>query len=125
MKGMQDELLHGVELLNAQRFYDAHEVLEDVWRASPPETKRFYQGLVQIAVAMHHYSRSNLNGARSVHERACRNLAEAPEDFAALDIHGLRTQLAEWQACLQKGAPQPPWPHIIAHKDTDISTAPK
>lgn len=122
---MENELRRGVELLNTQRFYDAHEVLEDVWRSAPPETKRFYQGLVQIAVAMHHYSKANLNGARSVHERACRNLAEAPEDFAALDIKGLRAQLAKWQRCLQMGAPQPPWPQILAQKVADRSVSPE
>ena len=41
----------GVELLNRGEFYDAHEVLEDVWRAAPEPERRFLQGLMQVAVA--------------------------------------------------------------------------
>ena len=31
----QPEYLHGIALFNQGKFFDAHEVLEDVWRASP------------------------------------------------------------------------------------------
>ncbi|MGE0407317.1 MAG: DUF309 domain-containing protein, partial [Candidatus Korobacteraceae bacterium] len=30
-----DGLRHGITLFNRGEFYDAHEVLEDVWRAAP------------------------------------------------------------------------------------------
>ena len=41
----------GVDLLNRGMFYDAHEVLEDAWRAAPEPERRFLQGLMQVAVA--------------------------------------------------------------------------
>ena len=42
----------GVELFNRAAFFDAHEALEDVWRAAPLAEKKFLQGLIQVAVAL-------------------------------------------------------------------------
>ncbi len=98
-----DELHHGITLLNAEQFFEAHEVLEDVWRAAPASEKTYLQGLVQIAVALHHYTHGNLVGARSVLARAHRNLREAPAAFRGLDIAELRHLLAACEQDLQRG----------------------
>ena len=92
-------LTHGIDLFNRAHFYDAHEVLEDVWRPSPrgSDTRRHLQGLVQLAVALHHESRGNFVGARSVLDRGLRNLAGAEDSFPELDLERLRTELGEWQ----------------------------
>ena len=89
----------GLALLNAGSFFEAHEALEDVWRESTPGTplRRHLQGLVQVAVAFHHQSRANLVGARSVLERAVRNLNGAEDSFPDLDLDRLRADLANWQ----------------------------
>ena len=76
-----DQYLRGITLFNQADFFDAHEVLEDVWRAAPPENKKFLQGLIQVAVAFHHYSTGNRVGMRSVLERAIRNLSEPSGTF--------------------------------------------
>ena len=92
-------LTHGIDLFNRAHFYDAHEVLEDVWRPSPrgSDTRRHLQGLVQLAVAIHHESRGNFVGARSVLDRGLRNLAGAEDSFPELDLERLRTELGDWQ----------------------------
>jgi len=89
----------GLELFNGGRFFDAHEALEDAWRESARGSalRRHLQGLVQVAVAFHHQSRENTRGARSVLDRAVRNLAGAEESFPDLDLDRLRTDLAKWQ----------------------------
>src|ERR1700687_3297924 len=90
-------LTRGIELFNHAHFYDAHEVLEDVWRPSPRggPLRLHLQGLVQLAVAFHHESRDNLVGARSVLDRAFRNLAGAEDSFPQLDFARLRAELAD------------------------------
>jgi uncharacterized protein len=105
----------GIDLFNRAQFFDAHEVLEDVWRALPNTSavKKHLQGLVQLAVAFHHESRGNLRGARSVLERALRNLTGAERSFPALDIEQLSRDLADWQRHLAGTAPRPlPLPRI-------------
>jgi hypothetical protein len=53
--------------------------------------------LVQLAVALHHESRGNFVGARSVLDRGLRNLAGAEDSFPELDLERLRTELGDWQ----------------------------
>jgi len=92
-----------LDLFNAQKFFDAHEVLEDVWRALPrdrpsrPNLRLHIQGMVQLAVAFHHQSKGNHLGARSVLERAVRNLNGADTSFPNLDLDRLRAALELWQ----------------------------
>ncbi len=38
-----DHYREGIELFNRADFFDAHEVLEDVWRTAPVGEKKFLQ----------------------------------------------------------------------------------
>jgi predicted metal-dependent hydrolase len=97
-----NELQNGLALFNRAHFFDAHEVLEDVWREAPHHSplRRHLQGMVQLAVAFHHESTGNLVGARSVLERAMRNLDGADSSFPDLDLDRLRAELALWRRYL-------------------------
>jgi len=96
----------GIKMFNSGGFFDAHEVLEDAWRALPrtSATKKHLQGLVQLSVAFHHQSRGNHVGARSVLERALRNLNGADSSFPDLDLDRLRAELAPWRRYLDESA---------------------
>lgn len=104
---------HGVELLNSAHFFEAHEVLEDAWRAAPDAERRFLQGLIQIAVALHHHSRGNLVGCRSLLARAHRNLALYPAEHEGVDLAALRSALLAWTSALEANRPAPPLPKIV------------
>lgn len=107
-----DEYLRGISLFNNAEFFDAHEVLEDIWRAAPPENKKFLQGLVQVAVAFHHYSTGNRVGMRSVLERAIRNLAEPSGNFGRIQLASLLQSLERWREALDNNSPLPALPRI-------------
>ena len=94
-----DGLNRGIRLFNRAHFFDAHEALEDVWRPSTrgSSRRRHLQGLVQLAVAFHHESRDNFIGARSVLDRAHRNLAGAEDSLPEIDFTRLRAELVAWQ----------------------------
>ncbi len=104
---------HGIELFNRAAFFDAHEALEDVWRAAPLAEKKFLQGLIQVAVALHHYGNGNTAGARSVLRRAFRNLALYPRDFGGIESAGLLHSISEWQRALDEGTAVPALPRIV------------
>jgi predicted metal-dependent hydrolase len=104
---MQRNLLRrGVALFNRGHFFDAHEVLEEVWRSLPRDSpshrqlRLHVQGVVQLAVAFHHVSTGNLVGARSVLERAMRNLNGADTAFPDLDLERLRADMKPWREYL-------------------------
>ena len=112
------EFKTGLDLFNRAHFFDAHEALEDVWRALPRDRplRRHLQGLVQLAVAFHHESTGNRVGARSVLERALRNLNGADSSFPDLDLDRLRADLADWREHLAGAAPKPKSPQIALRK---------
>ena len=53
----------GVELFNSGEWYAAHDVFEELWHDTAEPERRWLQGAVQVAVAMVHLGRDNLNGA--------------------------------------------------------------
>lgn len=55
--------LVGVVLFNRGDWFEAHEAWEDLWQESPLPQRRFYQGLIQAAVALCHFHNGNLRGA--------------------------------------------------------------
>ncbi|MBZ5570949.1 MAG: DUF309 domain-containing protein [Acidobacteriia bacterium] len=107
-----DEYARGIALFNQARFFESHEVLEDMWRAAPAAEKKFLQGMVQTAVAFHHYSTGNRVGMRSVLDRAIGNLAEDPGRFGEVDLPLLRKSLNQWREAMDKERPLPPLPRI-------------
>jgi uncharacterized protein len=103
----------GIDLFNRAEFFEAHESLEDVWRAAPLAEKKFLQGLIQVAVALHHFGNGNLAGARSVLNRAFRNISLYPEGFGGIDSAGLLRSIADWQRALDEGTAAPALPRIV------------
>jgi uncharacterized protein len=108
-----DQCRLGVELFNRADFFAAHEALEDVWRAAPVTEKKFLQGLIQVAVALHHHGHGNSAGARSVLRRALRNLSQYPEGFGGIHSKALLASISEWQRALDEGTPVPALPKIV------------
>jgi len=104
-----------VDHFNRADFFEAHETWEDIWRAATGAEKRFLQGLIQIAVALHHHSTGNLRGAQSLLQRGCRNLEGCPEVFGGVPVTPLLRSLAQWQHALAEGKPVPPLPKLHSH----------
>jgi len=108
----REALYKGIKLFNGSQFFEAHEVLEDVWRVAPAAERKFLQGLIQLAVGLHHYSTGNVVGAQSLLARAARNLSGYPADFAEIRLDILRRAVFGWQTALEHGVPPPPLPRL-------------
>jgi predicted metal-dependent hydrolase len=112
-QGVHDaEFYRGLELFNAEKFFDAHEVLEDVWRPAPASERKFLQGLIQVAVAFHHHSRGNLVGCRSLLARASRNLSHYSSNHGGLNLGSLLGSLSQWRDALETGERVPALPKL-------------
>lgn len=57
------ELLKAVEQFNSGDWFECHETLEDLWVGSTGEMRDFYQGVLMIAVALHHWREGNFKGS--------------------------------------------------------------
>ncbi len=115
----------GIRLFNRGEFFAAHEALEDAWRSSSPSEKLFLQGLTQVAVALHHYSKGNLAGAGSVLLRAQRNLSAYPDVYGGLELAVLRREIAGWLEAITQHREPPQDPRLrIADATIAISVDP-
>ncbi|NJD90186.1 MAG: DUF309 domain-containing protein [Geobacter sp.] len=59
-------ILKALGEFNRGDWFDCHETLEDLWVGSEDEPRWFYQGLLQVAVALHHWRNGNYGGAISL-----------------------------------------------------------
>ena len=82
---MNDLLQAGIMFFNEGRYYEAHESWEDLWRGADPHARRFSQGLVQVAVGLHHRTHGNTRGGNSVLRRGMGNLETYPECYMGVD----------------------------------------
>ena len=67
-------LLGGLALIDRGDFYEAHELLEEVWAGEVGAPRHVLQALIQVAVALHHRCNGNLGGARTLLVRAQEHL---------------------------------------------------
>ena len=103
---------HGIDLFNREKFFDAHEVLEDVWREAPEPERKFLQGLIQVAVAFHHHSRGNVVGCLSLLTRGGRNLSRYDSPYGGVAVRTLLHRIEEWKGALASGSVVPPLPKL-------------
>jgi predicted metal-dependent hydrolase len=86
--------LAGVELFNRGEFFDAHEVWEDLWRDCPSAERRFYQALIQAAVALYHAGRGNAAGAARLYSSGRKYMEPFRPEFHGLVIDPFWNALA-------------------------------
>jgi len=85
------------ECFNRQLFYEAHEVLEELWlgqRQGP--NALFYKGLIQLAGAFVHLQKSRPQPAAALFRLAQANLQKYPGVHERLDVEGTLRMIAEW-----------------------------
>jgi uncharacterized protein len=77
-------------LLDAGRPFDAHDVLEAVWKAAPGTERDLWQGLAQLAVGLTHARRGNGRGAVTLLRRGAKRLAGYSDArLYGIDVAGL------------------------------------
>ena len=105
----QDYYAAFFQLWNAQKYYEAHDVLEQLWLVEKnAEMARFYQGLIQAAGAFIHLQKNFEQPSHAKHGRrlrpatrlfslALRNLEDLPNEYHALDLPVLRELLVRYR----------------------------
>ena len=105
-------LTEGIALFNHRRFFECHEVLERLWLETKGRDKDFYKGLIQAAVAFHHWSRRNPAGAMSLYRSSSTYLKKYAPAHAGVDVVGFLTRYTELFAWLRRHH-LPYDPHLV------------
>lgn len=84
--------LQGIQYFNACEFFEAHETWEELWTEYRGAARKFYQGLIQAAVALHHFGNGNIRGARKVYVTSRNYLEEYRPAYEGLDLEAFLDQ---------------------------------
>lgn len=86
---MDERFYRGLEEFNREAFFEAHEVLEDLWHEYRDVDRPFIQGLIQIAAAFYHLQSHNLKGAISQFTKGNEKLARYLPTYWEVSVAGL------------------------------------
>lgn len=91
------ELAQGLKCYRAEEFFEAHEHWESVWLQLQDSERMFLQGVIQVTVAFHHYTKKNRRGALSLLKRALSLFESLPSsNFGGIDLRALCTDIRKW-----------------------------
>jgi hypothetical protein len=96
----------GLRLFNEGRYFEAHEALEEAWRAETESIREFYRGILQAAVVYLHITRNNYQGAVKVYERSRKWLRDWPDHCRGVNVKKLRQDLEQAIAEAQRLGPE-------------------
>jgi hypothetical protein len=92
------------ECFNRQLFYEAHDVLEDLWL--PDRNGRngnFYKGLIQLAGAFVHLQKNRLRPSAALFKLAQTNLEQYPDRHERLNLAAVQLLIMGWLTQLERG----------------------
>src|SRR5205809_990595 len=94
---MKPKIAEGIRLFNSQKFFEAHEALEEVWLKTEGRQKFILHGLIQVAAAFHHHTKGNLAGFHSLLGKGLSKLDQFGDSMEGIDLEELRKQLHHWR----------------------------
>lgn len=101
----ENSFQHGIEQFNRGEYYACHDTLEALWMEAPASEKPFYQGILQIAVALYHLGNHNWQGAATLLGEGIRRLEPYEPDHCGVDVTGLIDCADTWLTALQTLGP--------------------
>jgi len=94
------ELIRAIDEFNNWEWFECHETLEELWTGEHGELRYLYQGVLQVAVALHHWRNGNYNGALSLLERGAAYLDRVRPDCLGLDVAGAASAALRFRGVL-------------------------
>lgn len=92
------------DCFNRQLFYEAHDVLEELWLADRHGANgAFYKGLIQLAGAFVHLQKQRLQPAGALFKLARANVEKYSSPHEQLDTRGVINLIDHWLEQLEAG----------------------
>ena len=87
--------LEGIEHFNKCDFFESHELWEEMWTDEYGPSRKFLQGLIQAAVALHHFGNGNIRGAKKLYYGSRGYLEHYRPHYMGLDLEQFLSQFQE------------------------------
>ena len=72
-----------------------HDIWEELWADYRGPSREFYQGLIQVAVALHHFGNGNIRGARKLYASSRKYLDPFRPKHLGCDVDELFAEMEE------------------------------
>jgi len=93
-RGEMETLREGIDLFNQERFWEAHELLEEIWHPATGVERDMIQGLILTAAALVHYQKNENDVCVSILGRAKGKMSTL-DHFKGLEISRLRANIEQ------------------------------
>ena len=101
-KALDAHYLGYFECFNRQLYFEAHDVLEQLWLADRHGPNgSFYKGLIQLAGAFVHLKKQRLRPAAALFKLADANLEKYPASHEQLAVEKTRGLIRQWLKSLE------------------------
>ncbi|MBI3192277.1 MAG: DUF309 domain-containing protein [Pedosphaera parvula] len=102
-RGLDAHYLGYFECFNRGLFYEAHDVLEELWLADRHGPNgAFYKGLIQLAGAFVHLQKNRLRPAAALFKLARANLQQYPARHEYLAVSDMLAMIETWLGQLER-----------------------
>lgn len=131
LEPVPQDFWQGIAEFNQHEFYACHDTLEALWMVAPEPQKRFYQGVLQIAVGCYHLGNLNGRGAMILLGEGIKRLKDYLPIYQQIDVTQLLEDSSELLSLVQQTAPDElnilvqkfkdhvfTWPRIIRLEET-------
>lgn len=100
--GLDPRFIGYFELFNNQKFYEAHDVLEDLWLAQGKSGANygFYKGLIQLAGSFVHLQKNRLRPAGALFRLSKSYLNQYPDSHERIDLKEIYALIDHWEQAL-------------------------
>lgn len=88
------QALCGFELFDARKYFEAHEALENAWRAEPGPLRDLYRAVLQVGVGYYHIQQENYTGALKMFRRSRAWLDLFPAHCLNIDLVQFRQDIS-------------------------------
>jgi predicted metal-dependent hydrolase len=94
LQKLPQEVARGTVLFDAGFYFACHEYFETLWGRTGDVASAFYQGLIQVAVAMRHLESHQVRGAITLLHSGLARLRRYPPTYKGLTLGRFREEVA-------------------------------
>jgi len=99
---MPSDFWRGIEQFNQGDYYACHDTLEALWMEASDPDRSFYQGILQLAVALYHLKNHNQRGAMILLGEGNNRLQRYRPSYGDVDVDTLLDQSTQFLVTLQQ-----------------------
>jgi hypothetical protein len=100
-----EQLREGIAQFNRGEYFACHETLEELWAGERTPVRDLYQGILQIAVALHHLENGNYKGTLFLLVKGAQLLHWVAPACQGVDVQTLMNDADAVRASLEEHGP--------------------